>query len=387
MGVSGKRPGCFYLFHRYQACHAKGVITPIPRYWETWDPQRGSCRIMDNERIVAPEQINDEAVFEANIRPRRLSDYVGQSRVKENLSVFIKAAQERGEALDHVLLFGPPGLGKTTLANILANELGVDIRSTSGPAMERSGDLAAILTNLDDRGVLFIDEIHRMNRIVEEVLYPAMEDFCLDLIIGKGPGARTVKLDLPKFTLIGATTRMGLLSSPFRDRFGVVCRLEFYSVHELKQIIIRSARILDVELAGDAADEVARRSRGTPRVANRLLRRARDFAQVEAEGIITLEMARYTLERLQIDEVGLDGLDSAVLLTIIDKFAGGPVGIETIAASIGEERDTIEDISEPYLLQEGYIQRTPRGRTATEAAYRHLGRDLVKKDGQVTLFD
>ncbi len=342
---------------------------------------------MTDERIVAPEQTNDEAAFEANIRPRRLAEYVGQSRVKENISVFIKAAQDRGEALDHVLLFGPPGLGKTTLANILANELGVDIRSTSGPAMERSGDLAAILTNLDDRGVFFIDEIHRMNRIVEEVLYPAMEDFALDLIIGKGPGARTVKLDLPKFTLIGATTRMGLLSSPFRDRFGVVCRLEFYSVQELKQIITRSARILDVELAGDAADEVARRSRGTPRVANRLLRRARDFAQVEAEGIITLEMARHTLERLQIDEVGLDGLDRAVLLTIIDKFSGGPVGIETIAASIGEERDTIEDICEPYLLQEGYIQRTPRGRTATESAYRHLGRDQVKKDGQETLFD
>ena len=342
---------------------------------------------MTDERIVAPEQTNDEAAFEANIRPRRLAEYVGQSRVKENISVFIKAAQDRGEALDHVLLFGPPGLGKTTLANILANELGVDIRSTSGPAMERSGDLAAILTNLDDRGVFFIDEIHRMNRIVEEVLYPAMEDFALDLIIGKGPGARTVKLDLPKFTLIGATTRMGLLSSPFRDRFGVVCRLEFYSVQELKQIITRSARILDVELAGDAADEVARRSRGTPRVANRLLRRARDFAQVEAEGIITLEMARHTLERLQIDEVGLDGLDRAVLLTIIDKFSGGPVGIETIAASIGEERDTIEDICEPYLLQEGYIQRTPRGRTATESAYRHLGRKPGSEGGQEKLFE
>ncbi|MCJ7499627.1 Holliday junction branch migration DNA helicase RuvB, partial [bacterium] len=328
---------------------------------------------MDDDRIVNPEQTNEEAAFEVNIRPRRLAEYVGQSRVKDNLSVFIRAAKDRGEALDHVLLFGPPGLGKTTLANILANELGVDIRSTSGPAMERSGDLAAILTNLDDRGVFFIDEIHRMNRVVEEVLYPAMEDFCLDLIIGKGPGARTVKLDLPKFTLIGATTRMGLLSSPFRDRFGVVFRLEYYSVGELKQIITRAARILEVELTGDAADEVASRSRGTPRVANRLLKRARDFAQVEAEGIITLEVARHTLERLQIDEVGLDGLDRAVLLTIIDKFAGGPVGIETIAASIGEERDTIEDICEPYLLQEGYIQRTPRGRTATESAYRHLG--------------
>lgn len=342
---------------------------------------------MADERIVNPEQTNDEAAFEVNIRPRKLAEFVGQSRVKENISVFIKAAQDRGEALDHVLLFGPPGLGKTTLANILANELGVDIRSTSGPAMERSGDLAAILTNLDDRGVFFIDEIHRMNRIVEEVLYPAMEDFALDLIIGKGPGARTVKLDLPRFTLIGATTRMGLLSSPFRDRFGVVCRLEFYSVQELKQIITRAARILEVELAGGAADEVARRSRGTPRVANRLLRRARDFAQVEAEGIITLEMARHTLERLQIDEVGLDGLDRAVLLTIIDKFAGGPVGIETIAASIGEERDTIEDICEPYLLQEGYIQRTPRGRTATAAAYQHLGREPGKSGPQKELFE
>lgn len=342
---------------------------------------------MTEDRVITPEQIEDEDAFEANIRPRRLDEYIGQAQVKENMKVFIRAARERGEALDHVLLFGPPGLGKTTLANILAEELGVTIRATSGPALERSGDLAAILTNLDERGVLFVDEIHRMNRTVEEVLYPAMEDFSLDLIIGKGPGARTVKLDLPRFTLVGATTRMGLLSSPFRDRFGVVSRLNFYSVDELTAIVKRAASILGVILDGAAADEIARRSRGTPRVANRLLRRARDFGQVQGDGNVTVDVARHALERLQVDEAGLDALDRAVLSSIIQKFGGGPVGIETIAAAVGEERDTIEDICEPYLLQEGYIQRTPRGRTATEAAYRHLGKNSGKKDGQKTLFD
>jgi len=344
---------------------------------------------MDEERFITPVRVPEEADYEADIRPRMLDEYIGQTKVKENLRVFIEAAKERKDPLDHVLLYGPPGLGKTTLAHILGNELGVEVRGTSGPAMERSGDLAAILTNLEERGVLFIDEIHRMNRTVEEVLYPAMEDFNLDLIIGKGPGARTVKLDLPSFTLVGATTRMGMLSSPFRDRFGVVVRLDFYTDEELTRIVERAASILKITIESEAAREIAGRSRGTPRVANRLLRRARDFAQVKGEETLTLDISRYTLERLEIDDRGFDKMDRKVLLTVIDKFAGGPVGIGTIAAAIGEERETIEDIYEPYLLQEGFMKRTPRGRMATEAAYKHLGRKQEDKgaSSQKTLFE
>jgi Holliday junction DNA helicase RuvB len=344
---------------------------------------------MDEERFITPVRVPEEADYEADIRPRMLDEYIGQTKVKENLRVFIEAAKERKDPLDHVLLYGPPGLGKTTLAHILGNELGVEVRGTSGPAMERSGDLAAILTNLEERGVLFIDEIHRMNRTVEEVLYPAMEDFNLDLIIGKGPGARTVKLDLPSFTLVGATTRMGMLSSPFRDRFGVVVRLDFYTDEELTRIVERAASILKITIESEAAKEIARRSRGTPRVANRLLRRTRDFAQVKGEETLTLDISRYTLERLEIDDRGFDKMDRKVLLTVIDKFAGGPVGIGTIAAAIGEERETIEDIYEPYLLQEGFMKRTPRGRMATEAAYKHLGRKQEDKgaSSQKTLFE
>ncbi|MBM4128646.1 MAG: Holliday junction branch migration DNA helicase RuvB [Nitrospira sp.] len=320
----------------------------------------------------------DELAFELNLRPRSFDEFVGQDKIKENLKVFIEATNKRKEPLDHVLFYGPPGLGKTTLAHIIATELRVNIKTTSGPVLERAGDLAAILTNLSDLDIFFIDEIHRMPRIVEEILYPAMEDFQLDIIIGQGPSARTLKLNLPKFTLIGATTRTGLLTSPLRERFGVVNRLEFYVPDELQKIVLRSSRILKTEIKEDAAYEIARRSRGTPRIANRLLRRIRDFAQVKGDGRIDLHITKSSLLSLDVDERGLDEMDRRLLLTIIEKFNGGPVGIETIAASLREDKETIEDVYEPYLLQEGLIERTPRGRQATKTAYKHFGMNIPK---------
>lgn len=324
------------------------------------------------ERIISSEADLQELSFEQSLRPKNLTQYIGQDKVKENLQVFIEAAKLRQETLDHVLLYGPPGLGKTTLATIIANEMGVNIRTTSGPAIERPGDLAAILTALEPGDVLFIDEIHRLPRAIEEVLYPAMEDFCLDIVIGTGPSARSVRLDLPPFTLVGATTRAGSLSAPLRDRFGVLARLEYYKIAELKEIVIRTADVFDVRIDPLAADEMARRSRGTPRIANRLLRRVRDFAQVRGNGAIELELANEALELLQVDRLGLDHIDHKLLKEIIDKYRGGPVGLETIAATIGEEAHTIEDVYEPYLLQIGFLKRTPRGRMVTDLVYQHF---------------
>lgn len=338
----------------------------------------------ENENLV-PAFIDDERILDISLRPKSLSEFIGQTDVKDRLSIFIEAAKRRNEHLDHVLLSGPPGLGKTTLAGILAHELGVSIQSTSGPVMERPGDLAAILTNLNDKDVLFVDEIHRMNRIVEEVLYPAMEDFQLDIMIGQGPSAKTVKIDLPKFTLVGATTRSGLLSSPLRDRFGVTSRLDFYDPEDLCTIIERSAKFFDIAIKENGSMEIAKRSRGTPRIANRLLRRVRDYAQVKADGTINDDVARMALELLDIDNDGLDHMDRKILATIIDKFDGGPVGVETLSAALSEEKDTIEDVYEPYLIQCGFINRTPRGRTATPRAYNYLGKKCYKNAQEVLL--
>ena len=328
---------------------------------------------MENRRILTTGLREEDRELEPKLRPATLESYIGQESVKENMRVFIQAAKQRKEALDHVLLYGPPGLGKTTLSNIIANEMDVNIKTTSGPAIERPGDMAAVLNSLNEGDILFIDEIHRLNRMIEEILYPAMEDFVIDIMIGKGPGARSVRLDLPRFTLIGATTRIGLLTAPLRDRFGVVQRLEPYSVENLKIILKRSAAVLQVEIEEGGAEEIARRSRGTPRLANRMLKRVRDFAQVRYDGVITEEVARFALDLLDIDKVGLDQTDRKMLLTMIEKFGGGPVGLDTLAASINEESETIEDVYEPYLLQLGYIQRTPRGRVVTRLGYAHFG--------------
>ena len=326
---------------------------------------------INQDRLIDSSlKIEDES--EVSLRPRNISEYIGQTNAVNQLNIFIEAAKKRNETLDHVLLYGPPGLGKTTLSHIIASEMGVDIKVTSGPAIERAGDLAALLTNLKDKDILFIDEIHRINRIVEEVLYPAMEDYCLDIIIGKGPSARSIRLDIPKFTLIGATTRTGMLTSPLRDRFGVILNLDLYSVEQLLEIVTRSAKILDVPINNDAAIEIARRSRGTPRIANRLLKRVRDYAQVIGDGKITLKIAKESLLVFEVDEEGLDKVDQRLLQSIIKNFAGGPVGLDTLAASIGEDKETIEEVCEPFLIQKGFLNRTPRGRVATDFAYKHF---------------
>lgn len=326
-----------------------------------------------SRRIITTENLEEDIKIENHLRPQMLEDYIGQEKAKETLKIYIEAAKARGEALDHVLFYGPPGLGKTTLAGIIANEMNVNIKITSGPAIEKPGEMAAILNNLQEGDVLFVDEIHRLNRQVEEVLYPAMEDYAIDIMIGKGASARSIRLDLPKFTLVGATTRAGMLTAPLRDRFGVVNRMEFYTVEELKTIILRSARVLEVGIDERGAYALARRSRGTPRLANRLLKRVRDFAQVKYDGYITEEVANYALDLLDVDKEGLDQTDRGLLLIMIEKFQGGPVGLDTLAAAIGEDAGTIEDVYEPYLLKNGFIQRTPRGRVVTDSAYRHLG--------------